>query len=190
MNQASAFDAFLAPVERRAFLHARFALRNDQSALDVVQDAMMRLVERYADRPSDEWPMLFQRILQNAIRDQFRRQKVRDTWTALVSNLMPRHVSEDEEGSESFLDRIADADAHGGSAEDAADRSEQLSRIGAAIDALPARQREAFLLRYWEGHDIVETAELMGCSEGSVKTHCSRASQALARALSDLAPDP
>ncbi|NBR98218.1 MAG: sigma-70 family RNA polymerase sigma factor [Betaproteobacteria bacterium] len=162
MNQASAFDAFLASVERRAFLHARFALRNDQSALDVVQDAMMRLAERYADRPSDEWPMLFQRILQNAIRDQFRRQKVRDTWTALVSNLMPRHVSEDE----------------------------QLSRIGAAIDALPARQREAFLLRYWEGHDIVETAELMGCSEGSVKTHCSRASQALARALSDLAPDP
>ncbi|NCU85126.1 MAG: RNA polymerase sigma factor, partial [Betaproteobacteria bacterium] len=73
MNQASAFDAFLASVERRAFLHARFALRNDQSALDVVQDAMMRLVERYADRPSDEWPMLFQRILQNAIRDQFRR---------------------------------------------------------------------------------------------------------------------
>lgn len=183
LGTASELDAFLAQAERRAWLHARFAVRNDETAADIVQDAMMRLAERYAAKPAEEWPMLFQRILQNAIRDHWRRQKVRDTWTALVSTLMPRHREEGEENAESLLERIADPTAHGESAADEAERRQRLAVIAEVMQSLPARQREAFLLRYWDGYDIVETAGLMGCSEGSVKTHCSRASQALARAL-------
>lgn len=177
-------DAFLAGAERRAWLHARLAVRDDQTALDIVQDAMTRLVEHYADRPPREWPLLFQRILQNAILDHFRRKKVRDTWTILVSTLLPGKRREDEtETDDALLERLGGEDGHAASAEDEAAQREGLARIAAALADLPVRQRQAFLLRYWEGHDLSETAKAMGCSEGSVKTHASRACHALARVL-------
>ncbi len=179
---AADLNAFLAAAERRAYLHARFAVRNEQTALDIVQDSMLKLAERYAERPAEEWPLLFQRILQNTIRDHFRRQKVRDTWTALVSTLLPRQHADDGD-DDGFLDRIANSDSHGASAESEFASRETLALIADAIAALPLRQRQAFLLRYWEGHDINETARVMQCSEGSVKTHCSRATQALAETL-------
>ena len=74
-------SAFLAEVERRAFKQAMFAVRDEDAALDIVQDAMLKLTEKYAEKPAAELPMLFQRILQNTIHDHFRRQKVRSTWT-------------------------------------------------------------------------------------------------------------
>jgi RNA polymerase sigma-70 factor (ECF subfamily) len=171
---------FLAGVERRAFKQAQFAVRNEENALDIVQEAMIKLAEHYGDRPAAELPLVFTRILQNAIHDFFRRQKVRSTWVTLFSAL--------DAGDGENSDPLETLEALEGTeqAESAADKVER-SQIVAAIEEeiarLPARQREAFLLRYWEELDVAETAAAMGCSEGSVKTHCSRATHALARAL-------
>nr|WP_152089727.1 RNA polymerase sigma factor [Azospira sp. I09] len=169
---------FLAGVERRAFKQALFAVRDEEAALDLVQDAMMRLAEKYGDRPAEELPMLFQRILQNAIRDYYRRSKVRSMWTTLLSSLTPG----DDEDSDP-LDTLEVEDKAGDSPEGSLEQSQVLAVIEAEISRLPGRQREAFLMRYWEDMDVAETAAAMGCSEGSVKTHCSRATHTLAAAL-------
>ncbi|MBP7489562.1 RNA polymerase sigma factor [Azospira sp. APE16] len=169
---------FLAGVERRAFKQALFAVRDEEAALDLVQDAMMRLAEKYGDRPAEELPMLFQRILQNAIRDYYRRSKVRSMWTTLLSSLTPG----DDEDSDP-LDTLEVEGKAGDSPEGSLEQSQVLAVIEAEISRLPGRQREAFLMRYWEDMDVAETAAAMGCSEGSVKTHCSRATHTLAAAL-------
>ena len=171
---------FLAQVERRAFKQAVFAVHDDAAALDIVQDAMLKLAEKYSARPHTEFPMLFQRILQNAIRDHFRRQKVRSTWSTQLSNL---GAGGDDESDP--LDTL-DVEDDGNVPDSPAARFEQaevMAFIEDAVKALPDRQREAFLLRYWEELDVSETAKVMGCSEGSVKTHCSRATHALAKVL-------
>lgn len=172
---------FLASVERRAFKQAQFAVRDADAALDIVQDAMMKLAENYGDRPSAELPLLFTRILQNVIHDFFRRQKVRSTWITLFSALTGR----DEEDDSDPLETLEAASGSEGaeSAADKVERSQVVAIIEEEVARLPARQREAFLMRYWEDMDVAETAAVMGCSEGSVKTHCSRATHALARAL-------
>jgi len=144
---------------------------------------MLKLAEKYGDKPAEELPMLFQRILQNTIRDYFRRQKVITAWTTLFSGLQSRN--EDEEFDP--LDVLEDKDNR--SSPTAPDVSLQQSQIivliEQALGKLPLRQREAFLLRYWEGMDTKETALAMGCTEGSVKTHCSRAVHALAVSLKE-----
>lgn len=171
---------FLAGVERRAFKQVMFAVRDEASALDVVQEAMIKLTENYAERPAEEFPLLFTRILQNATHDHFRRQKVRSTWITLFSSLTP--------ADDPDADPLETLEALEGTekAESAADKYEREQVIGIIeqeISRLPARQREAFVLRYWEDLDVAETAASMGCSEGSVKTHCSRATHTLAKAL-------
>lgn len=171
---------FLAGVERRAYKQAVFAVRDEGGALDIVQDAMLKLAENYGDRPAAELPLLFTRILQNAVHDHFRRRKVRSTWVTLFSALSGD--GEDDADPLETLEALAGSEQ----AEDASDkfeRSQVIAIIEEEIARLPARQREAFLLRYWEDFDVAETAAAMGCSEGSVKTHCSRATHALARAL-------
>ena len=144
---------------------------------------MLKLTEKYSYKPIAELPMLFQRILQNATRDFFRRQKVRSTWTTLFSSLTGKG-SEDDEDRDPL--ETLEVEYEGNVAETPAAQLEQkqvLGLIESAIQKLPARQREAFLLRYWEEFDVAETAAAMGCSQGSVKTHCSRAVQALATSL-------
>jgi len=151
-------------------------------ALDVVQDAMLKLTEKYSGKPIEELPMLFQRILQNTTRDYFRRQKVRSTWVTLFSSLAGKN--EDEEDRDPL--ETLEVESRNGVGETPPARLEQkqvLGAIEAAVKKLPPRQREAFLLRYWEEFDVAETAAAMGCSEGSVKTHCSRAVHALAATL-------
>lgn len=172
---------FLKSVEKRAFKRTVFAVRDDEAALDIVQDSMIRLAERYADRPAAEWPMLFQRIMSNATMDWFRRQKVRN---AVVQNLSDFDGGEDDDNFD-LLESLQSVEGSLGSesAADSVSREQILLVIESEIAELPARQREAFLLRYWEEFDVAETAEVMGCSEGSVKTHCSRAVHALAKAL-------
>ncbi|MEP6655732.1 MAG: RNA polymerase sigma factor [Betaproteobacteria bacterium] len=175
-------SGFLAEVERRAFKQAMFAVRDEHAALDVVQDAMLKLTEKYADKPPQELPMLFQRILQNTIHDHFRRQKVRSTWTTLLSAM---GKGEDKDDDYDPLETLA-AKSGSNAAADPAEQFQQAQVMGLieqALARLPARQREAFLLRYWEELDVAETAAAMGCSEGSVKTHCSRAVHALAGLL-------
>ena len=173
---------FLAEIERRAFKQAMFAVRDEDSALDIVQDAMLKLTEKYAGKPPAELPMLFQRILQNTIHDHFRRQKVRSTWTTLLSALGKGDDKDDE------FDPLESLPAKSASTQLAdpaiqLEQSQVVAAVEAALARLPMRQREAFLLRYWEELDVAETAAAMGCSEGSVKTHCSRAVHALAEML-------
>lgn len=142
---------------------------------------MLKLAEKYGDKPLEELPMLFQRILQNTIRDFYRRQKVRSAWTTLMSSLIPQH----DEGDIDPLDTLQDDDNKSQSPrpDSALEQSQLLVIIEIELSKLPARQREAFLLRYLEDMDTAETAAVMGCSEGSVKTHCSRATHTLAAAL-------
>ena len=175
-------SAFLAEVERRAFKQAMFAVRDEAAALDIVQDAMLKLTEKYAQKPAAELPMLFQRILQNTIHDHFRRQKVRSTWTTVLSALGKGDEKDEDFDPLETLPAKSDSNA----TVDPAAQLEQVQivrQIEDALARLPARQREAFLLRYWEELDVAETAAAMGCSEGSVKTHCSRAVAALASML-------
>ena len=172
---------FLKSVEKRAFKRTVYAVRGEDAALDIVQDAMIRLAEKYADRPAAELPLVFQRILSNATMDWFRREKVRG---AVMQNLS-EFDSGDDDGDFDLLETLQVVEGTLGteSAADAVSRAQILQRIDAAVAELPTRQREAFLLRYWEEFDVAETASVMGCSEGSVKTHCSRAVHALAVAL-------
>ncbi len=175
-------NEFLKSVERRSFKRTVYAVRDEDAALDIVQDAMIRLCSSYADRPASEWPMLFQRIVSNATLDWFRRQKVRNAVFQNIGDL-EAHASSDDDGDFDLLEALRIDEPGTEGAEDTASRAEILVAIEAEVEKLPARQREAFLLRYWEELDVAETAAAMGCSEGSVKTHCSRAVQALSKAL-------
>jgi RNA polymerase sigma-70 factor (ECF subfamily) len=177
----SELSAFLEGVEKRAFKQAVFAVREQEAALDIVQDAMLRLAEKYGDRPPGELPLLFHRIMQNAIRDWFRRQKVRSLWTTLLSSLSPGREDEDQDPLET-LEAADGSNAQEGPAEQL-EQAQVLEIIDQEISRLPERQREAFVMRYWEELDVAETARRMRCSEGSVKTHCSRAAHTLAAAL-------
>lgn len=141
---------------------------------------MLKLAQKYGDRPAEELPLLFQRILQNTIRDYYRRQKVRSMWTTLLSALTP--AGDDEADPLDTLEATEHNSAISGP-EGMVQQSQLLAIIEREVEKLPVRQREAFLMRYWEELDIAETAVAMGCSEGSVKTHCSRATHTLAAAL-------
>ena len=158
-----------------------FAVRDREAALDNVQDAMLRLTEKYGDRPPEELPLIFQRILQNAVRDHFRRHKVRSLWTTLLSSLSSNRDGPDEDPLDTL--ESADESRHAENPADQLSRAQVLDVIEQELKRLPARQREAFLLRYWEEFDVAETAAAMGCSEGSVKTHCTRATHTLAEAM-------
>lgn len=141
----------------------------------------MKLAEHYGHKPVGELPMLYQRILSNCTLDWFRRQKVQN---AMFSNMGDFSLGHDEEDFNIL--EILDASSggeQGESAESITERAQTLRSIELEIQALPGRQREAFLMRYWEDMDVAETAAAMGCSQGSVKTHCFRAVAALSQAL-------
>jgi len=177
VDQAQALDRFLAGIERRAFRIARMALRNDDDALDVVQEAMIKLARHYAGRPTEEWRPLFYRILNNGIRDFMRRSRVRNR----VMAWWPGRNAGDEDGPDPTQ---AAPDPSGGPLE-LLEGAEALAALEVGLAALPDRQREAFVLRAMEGLDVAGTAVAMGCSEGSVKTHYFRAVQALKARLGE-----
>lgn len=143
---------------------------------------MLKLAEKYPTRPLAELPLLFQRILQNTIRDFYRRQKVRSMWTTPLSSLFGGGDGEDDHDPLETLEVESDSKFSEPPAEQF-ERAQVLGFIEKALEKLPARQRQAFLLRYWEEMGVAEAAKIMGCSEGSVKTHCSRATHALAATL-------
>ena len=156
--------------------------------MDIVQDSMMKLAENYADKPVEELPMLFHRILSNSTLDWFRRKKTRN---ALFSNFGDFESNSSDEDF-NILDSLGSADEseHSNSAENVFRSNEIVHEIEKEIENLPPRQREAFLLRYWEELDVAETAAAMGCTEGSVKTHCSRAIHSLMTALRSKGIEP
>ncbi len=164
-------NQFLAEVERRALRIAEIAVRDRDEAMDLVQDAMIKLVRNYAERDTDEWAPLFYRILQNGIRDWHRRQLVRNR--VMVWFRRPQT-------NDSDYDVIAAApDPAGRSPDEELQNAEAMKSLEVAVYELPARQREAFMLRTFEGLDVAGTAVAMGCSQGSVKTHYSRAVHSL-----------
>lgn len=167
-------------MERRAFKQCVFSVQDDEAALDIVQDSMMKLAEKYSTRPPEELPLLFQRILQNGIRDHYRRQKVRSTWTTALAAL---GLGGDDDADPLETLEVEDQANIPASPAERLEQSQVMATIEEAVKGLPDRQREAFMLRYWEELDVSETAKVMGCSEGSVKTHCSRATHALAKVL-------
>lgn len=173
---------FLKSVEKRAYKRSLYHVRNEEAALDIVQDSMLKLAEHYGDKPPGELPMLYQRILSNCTLDWFRRQKTRN---ALFSSLSD-FEGPGEDGADFDLLEAYSGPENGETAQSAEDlvrRKQVFQDIETEIQELPARQREAFLMRYWEEMDVAETAAAMGCSEGSVKTHCFRAIQTLSKAL-------
>lgn len=172
---------FLRSTEKRAFKQVLFAVRDEHSALDIVQDAMIKLAQSYGDKDVTEFPMLFTRIVQNCTKDWFRKQKIRNTWVSLFSSFK-KDGDEDSADPEEFLEN-PETSKFGQEASKQMETQELNEILENEIKKLPKRQREAFLMRYWEELNISETAEMMGCSEGSVKTHCSRATQTLALAL-------
>lgn len=166
--------SFLASVEQKAYRMALFAVKHRDDALDIVQDAMLQMVQRYSSRPDTEWPPLFHRILQNRIMDAHRSKR----W----SRMLTPWRDEPEEGIGIAVD-IADS-----SLLPQAERLQQdraMARLQTALQELSIRQQQAFLLRHWEGLDVKQTAHAMRCSEGSVKTHLSRALAALKHELSE-----
>lgn len=140
----------------------------------------MKLVEKYTAKPPEELPLLFQRILQNTIRDFYRRQKTRSFWITLFSSFTPAHQEKESEDYDLLETLQVKAKSNFDDPHQQLAQAQLVGLIEKAIETLPARQREAFLLRYWEEMDVTETATIMGCSEGSVKTHCSRATHSLA----------
>ena len=181
LKKRQAMDLFLAGIERRGFQMARIAIGDPDEALDLVQDAMIRLVQNYSDKPEAEWQPLFFRILKNRIIDHHRRGNVRNRVVAWFKPkgdgddvydpvaLAPGYVSDQPEH------RLGNADA--------------IEALELAMQTLPERQLQAFMLRTIEGMDVATTAEVMGCSEGSVKTHLSRALHKLRDLLEDYRPD-
>ena len=169
-------EKFLAEIERRAFRMAQVALRDSDDALDVVQDAMIKLTRNYASRPSAEWRPLFYRILENGIRDLQRRRSVRNR----IMTWLPGAKEDPENEAQDPLENVADAATP---IPEALMQDQAMQQLEISLRALPARQREAFMLRNFEGMDVAETASAMGCSEGSVKTHYSRAVHALREQL-------
>lgn len=159
-------DAFLAQVERRAFRMAELQLGHREDAFDAVQDAMLRLVRHYRDKPAGEWNPLFWGILRRRIVDLQRRRKVRSIVVGWLGG------GRDGDGDELPTWEPAD---NGPGPQDRLQDAQSWRDMSAAVKNLPQRQREAFMLRVLEGLDVAETARAMGCSEGSVKTHLSRA---------------
>jgi RNA polymerase sigma-70 factor (ECF subfamily) len=174
-------DRFLAGIERKAYRIAQIALRHEDDALDAVQDAMLQLVRAYADRPPEEWKPLFYRILENRVRDMQRRRTVRGR----VMSWLPWRGGEDEDDA---VDPIAAAPSPDPAPLAQLETNEAMLALEAALGELPPRQRQAFLLRNFEGLDVAGTAAAMGCSEGSVKTHYFRAVQQLRIALGEFSP--
>jgi RNA polymerase sigma-70 factor (ECF subfamily) len=177
LDRPQALDRFLAGIERRAFRMAQIATGDADEAMDLVQDAMLKLVQRYSSREEAEWGPLFHTILQSRIRDWYRRTKVRNRWRQWLG------TRQDEDDQSDPLESVADT------SQLPSDEQLALKRAGAAIEqalrTLPIRQQQAFLLRAWEELNVSETAKAMGCSEGSVKTHYFRAVRTLRTLLGD-----
>ncbi len=178
LDQTRELEKFLAEIERRAFRMAQVALRDPDDALDVVQEAMLKLARHYSSKPSAEWRPLFYRILENGIRDLQRRRTVRKRFMAWLPG-----PKEDPDGeAQDPLENVSDG------APEAPERLMQdqaLEQLEVSLRALPSRQREAFMLRAFEGLDVAATAAAMGCSQGSVKTHYSRAVHTLRERLGE-----
>ena len=182
LTDTTPMEQFLKDIERRAFHMARLATGSRDDALDIVQDAMYKLVEKYSAKSADEWRPLFYRILNSKITDYYRRNGVKNRLISLASwGMKP-----DELGGD-LIDRAEGRNSE--TPDQMLVRELQIKQLTAAVKKLPTRQREAFMLRCWDGMSTATTAKTMGCTEGSVKTHYSRAMHSLRNSLEDYCYD-
>jgi len=175
LDRNHALERFLSSVEKRAFRIAQIATSNSDEAFDIVQDAMFKLVEKYSGKSEDEWQPLFHRILQSRIRDWYRRNTVRNRFRTWLSS----SLDDDEDPIQAVEDTA------GRSPETELQTGRSIEALEAALQKLPMRQQQGFMLRAWEGLDVRETASAMSCAEGSVKTHYSRAIHSLRETLGE-----
>lgn len=179
LDNKAALDQFLSGVERKAYRIASLATGNPDDALDIVQDAMIGLVRKYASRPQEEWKPLFYRILNSRIMDSHRRRKFRNSWMGLFERFRSDEEEEHVDPGNEAADPVSGDPADKLAGQDA------LQELEKALQQLPARQQQAFMLRAWEGLSVEEAAVAMGCTAGSVKTHYSRATHTLKSLLED-----
>lgn len=183
LDNSIALDQFLASVERRAFRMAMIATNSREDALDIVQDAMLRLARRYGERDHEQWGPLFHRIVQSVIRDWYRRTAVRNRFRLFLGHRgHSEHGHDDKMDEDPIETRFATQQPEPGTQ---LAQQQAIKQLDAALHSLPLRQQQAFLLRQWEGLSVRDTAQAMGCGEGSVKTHFSRAVKALREQLQD-----
>ncbi len=182
LDSSQSMERFLASVERRAFRMAQIATNSTDDALDIVQEAMLNLVKRYGAKPEEEWKPLFYRILVNSIRDWYRRTRVRNRWRSWMQTIGKANDAEALDPIESFPDPAAH------NPEDQVIIGDSVAALDSALRILPPRQQQAFLLRAWEELSVRETAVVMRCSAGSVKTHYARAVRTLRKLLEDHRP--
>ena len=181
-DNSQAMDGFLASVERRAFRMAQIATKNSEDALDIVQDTMLRMVGRYGNKPEAEWKPLFYRILISRIRDWYRRQKVRNRWRTWLPFTRQKGEALDADPIEALPDPVSQNPSQ------QIIINQSLAAVDRALQSLPPRQQQAFLLRAWEGLSVREAAAVMKCSRGSVKTHYARALLKLRDLLEEYRP--
>ncbi|MDM3871959.1 RNA polymerase sigma factor [Porticoccus sp. W117] len=167
---------FLRSVEKRGFRMAQVAVGNREDALDILQDTMSKLAQLYGDRTWDDWRPLFYRILRSRINDFHRRRAVQNRYRTWIERLKPASIEPQDQAADPY-EYVSAAEHVNPDAELESDQ--RIARLEEALQELPRRQREAFMLRCWEGLSTAETASAMQCSEGSVKTHYFRALQAL-----------
>jgi len=167
-------EAFLKSIERPAYRIALVGTGQEADALDIVQDSMLRFVDKYARKPYPEWKPLFYRILHNRIKDFHRRRSTRGRWFIWQAG-----TDEKEDPIQNLVDQQQKGPEH------QAQVSGTFTQLEQALRELPFRQQQAFLLRAWQELSVAETAAIMNCSEGSVKTHYSRAVQRLRERLGD-----
>ncbi len=178
-TQSGLMEHFLAQVEKKAFRMAEIATQNQSDALDIVQDAMIKLVEKYSDKPAAEWKPLFYRILQNRIMDHFRHKKLINSiffWKKEIVDDYSCEQDSKQELNQEPDERTPEREIQG---------QRNIKTVTQALKDLPLRQQQCFMLRSWEGLSVKETADIMGCTEGSVKTHYSRARDALSLAIKE-----
>jgi RNA polymerase sigma-70 factor, ECF subfamily len=180
--RARALNLFLASVELKAFKMAVIALRHEDDALDAVQDAMFQLARKYGARPEAEWKPLFYRILENRIHDVQRRRMTRNK---VIAWLPWRRGNDEDDDMPDLIEQAASPDP---APVERLEINEAIEALERAVNELPRRQQQAFLLRNLEGMDVAQTAAAMGCSEGSVKTHYFRALTALREKLGNVLP--
>jgi len=181
-NNAITLDQFLASVEKRAYRMAMIATNSREDALDIVQDAMLRLAKRYGTRAPEHWGPLFHRIVQSVIRDWYRRTAVRNRFRLFLGKGDGQHGQESQEREDPIEAQFA---AQQPAPDSQLVQQQAIKQLDAVLHDLPLRQQQAFLLRQWEGLSVRDTAQAMGCGEGSVKTHLSRALKALREQLQD-----
>jgi RNA polymerase sigma-70 factor (ECF subfamily) len=183
LDNSIALDQFLASVERRAYRMAMIATNSHEDALDIVQDAMLRLVRRYSARAPEQWGPLFHRIVQSVIRDWYRRSAVRNRFRFFLGSKGHQAQGHDSGENEDPIEARVAADQPAPDSQLV--QQQAITQLDTALHQLPLRQQQAFLLRQWEGLSVRDTAQAMGCGEGSVKTHFSRAVKALREQLQD-----